>query len=149
MDGLIWLFLGIGLCIEAFKLKLWGFHRPGSGFMPFLSGAFLGLLGLIQIFSPISNKLGENGGVKVKKIWEKGNLKTFLLTLLIFLSWVILLEPLGFFLTTFLFLFFLLEITEPKRWVMALVFSGVVTILGYLVFSAWLGCQFPKGILRF
>lgn len=141
MEGLIWLFLGIGLCIGAIKLKLGGIHKPGAGLMPFLSGALLGLLGLILMFFPISNQLGKNGRVKV-------NWKLFLVLLISF-SYLILLKPLGFLLTTFLFLFFLFEITEPKKWVMSLVFSGVAAILGYLVFLVWLGGQFPRGILGF
>lgn len=149
ISGLIWVFLGIALCVGSVKLRLGDFPKPGPGFMPFLSGAFLVLFGLILTVSTISIGLGEKEEVKGKKVWVKENLKSFLFTLLALFVYVLLLEPLGFYITAFMFLFFLFKLTEPKRWLMPLVFAGISVILSYFIFSIWLKCQFPMGILRF
>lgn len=59
VGGMIWFVLGVGMCIASIKLNLGDFHKPGPGFMPFLSGFFLGVFGLILIFSIISKGLRD------------------------------------------------------------------------------------------
>ena len=69
-DGLIWVILGMGMCIGSIKLKLGNFHTPGPGFMPFLSGASLGIFGLILI---VLNYFCEIRGMgkkqRMKRAW--------------------------------------------------------------------------------
>ena len=48
--GLIWLILGIGICIGSTRLRLGKFSNPGPGFMPFLAGVIMGISGFILIF---------------------------------------------------------------------------------------------------
>ena len=149
MGGLIWLILGIGIVIGSIKLNLGNLHKPGPGFMPFLSGALLVILGLILLIYTFISKGSWEEKVKLKKIREKGNWKIFLLTLVALFAYAILLEPLGFIFSTFLFLFSTFKITEPKKWLAPFVFSVSTIVLSYFIFSVWLKCQFPKGILRF
>ena len=152
VSGVIWFVLGISMCIGSIKLNLGSFHEPGAGFMPFLSGAFLGLFGLILIFSSTLRGLWEKEHLKDKKIQvekpvEK-NWKNLMFVLLILFGYPLLLDTLGFYLTTFLFLFFLFKLKEPKRWLMPLIFSISVVILSYLIFELCLNCRFPRGIFR-
>ena len=148
VGGLIWLFLGIGFCIGSIKLNLGNFHNPGPGLMPFLLGTLLGLLGLVLIFSANSKELERNEEVKVEKILVKENWTRLFFTLSTLCGYIILFEYLGFFLTTFIFFFLLFKLAEPKRWLMPLTLSGSAVILSYLLFSVWLQCQLPKGILK-
>jgi putative tricarboxylic transport membrane protein len=147
ISGLIWVVLGIGICIGSVKLRLGDFHKPGPGFMPFLSGSFLILFGLILAVSTISKGL-EKEKTKGKEAWMNVNWKSLLFTLLALFVYALLLEPLGFYITTFMFLFFLFKLTEPKRWLTPIVFAGISVILSYLIFSTWLKVQFPSGIFR-
>jgi putative tricarboxylic transport membrane protein len=151
LGGLIWFFLGVGLSIGSIKLKLGNFYNPGAGLFPFLSGTLMGLLGLLLILLTILKGLGKEE-VKSETFWLKENWENFLtalLTILTMVGYIILFRPLGFIPTTFLFLFFLFKLKEPKRWVIPMILSGVVVVLSYLLFSVWLRCQFPKGILNF
>jgi hypothetical protein len=111
----------------------------------------MGLLGLLLILLTILKGLGKEE-VKSETFWLKENWENFLtalLTILTMVGYIILFRPLGFIPTTFLFLFFLFKLKEPKRWVIPMILSGVVVVLSYLLFSVWLRCQFPKGILNF
>jgi putative tricarboxylic transport membrane protein len=151
-DGLVWVILGIGMCIGSVKLKLGDFHIPGPGFLPFLSGVSLGIFGLILTFSAALAKPGEGEEATYEKSQAKWNWKKFLnplITLLILLAYLVLLEPLGFILTTFICLLFWFKLSEPKKWLMPLILSVSTSVLSYLLFSVWLQCQFPKGLLRF
>ena len=149
VGGLIWSALGISLCVGSIMLKLGTLHRPGTGFMPFLAGLFLGALGLILVFSSISERLEEKRSLSGKKLWVTENWKSFLLTLMALFGYMFLFEVLGFIVTTFLFFLFLFKLGNPKKWLMPLVFSGITVVLSYLIFSVWLMCPFPKGVFRF
>jgi putative tricarboxylic transport membrane protein len=151
-DGLIWLILGMGMCIGSIKLKLGDFRTPGPGFMPFLSGASLGISGLILIFSTTFARLGEGEEAKNEKtsvIWNWKKLINPFLTLLILFIYLLLLEPLGFVITTFICLLFLFKLSEPKKWLTPLILSVSTSVLSYLLFSVWLQCQFPRGLIKF
>ena len=148
IGGLIWVLLGMGICVGSVQLKLGNFHRPGPGFMPFLSGGFLILFGLILAISAIL--IGkEKGEMKAKETWGNLNWKSLIFTLLALFSYAFLLEFLGFYSTAFIFLFFLFKLKEPKRWFMPLLIAGIAVAVSYIIFSTWLKCQFPTGILRF
>lgn len=151
-DGLIWVILGMGMCIGSIKLKLGNFHTPGPGFMPFLSGVSLGIFGLILTFSTTFVRLGNGKEAKNEKSLVKWDWKKFLnplLTSLILLLYILLLESLGFLLTTFICLLLLFKLSEPKKWLMPLILSVSTSILSYLIFSVWLQCQFPRGLIKF
>ncbi len=149
VGGLIWLLLGISLCIGSIKLGLGELHNPGPGFMPFLSAAILGLWGAVLMFLSILKKLDGGEKSNGRRIWVKENWKSFFFTLSALFGYGLLLEILGFLITTFAFLFFLFKLTEPKSWKIPLAVSGITTILSYLLFSVWLQGAFPKGVFRF
>jgi putative tricarboxylic transport membrane protein len=117
--------------------------------MPFITGALLGLFGLILMASSIVKSLRVEGELDDKEIWVKGNWIKVLFTLIALFGYGFLLELLGFLVTTCIFLFFLFKLNEPKRWAMPLVISGITVILSYLFFAIWLKSPFPKGILGF
>jgi len=147
VEGWLWLVLGSGICIGAIRLNLGSLHYPGPGFIPFLTGAFLGVFGLILGFSKISNGFEEE--ITRKKIWAKGSGKNILLPLLALFGYVLLLDLLGFLITTFLFLLLLFKLTEPKRRFIPLALAGSTAVLSYFLFCVWLQCQFPKGAFKF
>jgi putative tricarboxylic transport membrane protein len=152
VTGLVWFALGIGICIGSIKLKLGNLNTPGPGFLPFLSGASLGLFGLILTFLATRAGLEERENVKGQKNlvnWDWKRVINPLITLFILVVYVLALEPLGFLLTTFICLLLLFKLPEPKEWLMPLVLSFSATAFSYLLFSVWLQCQFPKGLIRF
>jgi putative tricarboxylic transport membrane protein len=148
LGGLIWLAVGIFFCIGSIKYKLGNFKVPGPGFMPFIAWGLLGLFGLVLILSS-KRKLESDEEEKDGGMWAGHNWKRVIFTLMALFCYGIILEYLGFLTTTFLFLLFLFKLTEPRKWIMPLLMSGVTVILSYLVFALWLKSSFPKGILGF
>jgi putative tricarboxylic transport membrane protein len=149
IGSFIWIALGIGLGIGSIQLKLGGFHKPGPGLMPFMTGGLLALFGFVLMFSSLSKGVGEEGELIAKKIWVRDNWKSILFTLLALFGYALLLEILGFPITTFLFFFFLFALGEPRRWVRPLIFSGVASVISHLIFCLWLKIVFPRGIFGF
>jgi len=152
IGGLIWLVLGIGLSLTSFQLRIGGFHNPGPGFLPFIAGVLLTISGLVLFLSRGSGESGAGGVTEGKKAFITKVSRRFSIpffTLLILLVYILLLEPLGFLLATFFFLFCLFKFVEPRKWVTPLVLSLISVIVSHFVFSVWLRCQFPRGILGF
>jgi putative tricarboxylic transport membrane protein len=118
-----------------------------------VSGASLAVAGLILLSSTAlsRSKAGEGAGGNQERLpkWSLKKAVHPLLTLLILFAYIILLEPLGFVLTSFVCLLALFKLSEPKKWLMPLVLSAATAVLSYLLFSVWLQCQLPKGLLRF
>jgi putative tricarboxylic transport membrane protein len=151
-DGLIWVLLGVGICAGSVTLRLGDFRTPGAGFLPFFAGLLLGIFGLILMLSTLfSQEKAEGdeaeGKGRTERHWRRFATPT--LTVVILFGYIVLLEPLGFLLTTFICLLLLFKLSEPKRWVRPLLLSGSIAVLSYLVFSVWLQCQLPKGLLKF
>jgi hypothetical protein len=143
--GLTWFLLGFAYCLGAIKYKLGTFQVPGPGFMPFLAGGLLALLGLILFISAslkAKSRIEDNLPEKDKA----GNL-LFPLGALVF--YALFLERLGFLLDTFLFLLFLFKMARPKIWVLPVVLSALIVTVAHFLFSVLLQSQFPKGMWGF
>jgi len=151
-DGLIWVLLGIGICLGSVQLKLGDFHTPGAGFLPFLAGVSLAIFGLILMLSTLISQASEGKDGDHREDPTKQHRKNFLnpvLTVAVLLGYILLLDTLGFLLTTFVSLLLLFKLSEPKRWITPVMLSAVTAVLSYLVFSVWLQGQLPKGLLKF
>ena len=147
--AVLWLILGIAICIGSIKLHLTYVNNLGPGFMPFVSGLLLGLFGLILLFSFLWGHTGKRIETDNQKIFEIEKLGTVLSALLAILGYILLLETLGFIIVTFLFTFFLFKITAPKQWAMPLILSVCTVCASYFVLCVLLKNLFPRGILGF
>ena len=147
--ALLWLILGIIVCIGSIKLHLTYANNLGPGFMPFVSGLLLGLFGLILFFSSTWGQTGKRIETDHQKIFEIEKLGTVFAALLAILGYILLLESLGFIIVTFLFTFFLFKITAPKKWAMPLVLSVCTVCVSYFILCVLLKNLFPRGILGF
>ncbi len=143
--GLTWFLLGFVYCLGAIKYKLGTFHAPGPGFMPFLAGGLLALLGLILFISTslkAKSRMGES-------LAQKDQARNLLFPLGALVFYALFLERLGFLLDTFIFLLFLFKMARPKIWVLPIVLSALIVTTAHFLFSVFLQTQFPKGILGF
>ena len=141
--AIFFFFLSLYICFESLHLGLGNWQKPGSGFFSFWSGVALGILALFVLFQ--SRRRKENGNESREQASWRGRILCFL-SLLVFL---LLLDTLGFILTTFLFILFLIRIVERKSWIDASVTALVVALASYGLFEICLQSQLPKGILEF
>jgi hypothetical protein len=65
------------------------------------------------------------------------------------LVYALILEKIGFLISTFFLILFLMRLVDPLPWVTSLLGSGLASILSYLLFETWLKAQLPKGIFGF
>jgi putative tricarboxylic transport membrane protein len=144
LSGAFWLACAMGLCYRAGQLGLGQVGDPGPGFTIFLAAAILALLSIVLVLSSLWPRDNEVERVPDAIQWSKIGLILFSL-----IVYGLVLGRMGFVLTTFLLVAFLLKVIEGKRWHVALL-CGVGMALGtYAVFELWLQARLPRGFLGF
>jgi putative tricarboxylic transport membrane protein len=143
MGSTFWLILGIIICVESYRFNLGHFNNPGPGFLPFGAGLILGSLSLIVMTLSLCKKT-----IEIESFWEeRSRWPKVALTMTIILFYGLLLETLGFLLTTFIIMGFLFRVFEPQKW--STVFLGAIlsSVGSYIIFQVWLEVELPKGFL--
>ncbi len=138
----VWLAIGAIITIASYRYGLGMLNSPGTGFMPFLSGIAISLFSCIGL---VNATLKQRKGIRWNSIIKGFMWKKTLIVLVALFTYTLLLNTLGFFLCTALFIGFLLRAVQPQRWIV--VFMGsILTALGaYVIFEVWLQAQLPKG----
>jgi len=86
------------------------------------------------------------GGRRAAAVLRRGGgVRKFGLTAAALCAFALLLEPLGFPLTTLAFMIFLLRAIEARRWGLTLALSIATMVFCVIVFHIWLQVQFPEG----
>jgi putative tricarboxylic transport membrane protein len=147
---LVWIGLGVFVTLYSYHIGLGRFLEPGPGLMPFVLGVVMLLLSLFKLAIDVRSQVieerkrtgTENGGSGRVFLGKIAAVAAGLL------AFALLLEPLGYLLTTFLVLSFLLKVAGYERWLRVLPYSAIITLVTYFGFT-YLGTRFPQGILSF
>lgn len=137
------IFLSILLCIESYRLKLGSYYAPGPGFLPFWIGLIIIILSLILFFQSVRMDQEEN----IENILMERNWKNILLLIASLFIYTLILEKLGFVISTFVFIAFILRLVETKRWPVVVNVAVAAALGTYLIFEVWLQTQLPRGVL--
>ena len=142
---LVCLLLAVYICLQSLAYPLGSWRYPGPGFFPFGTGIFLGLLSITVFWRARSSKPQET-----EESWyPKERWMVLILVLIALFSYAILLEILGFLMSTFLLLFFLFRVVEPQRWVVAAGGSLLASFSSYVLFEFLLHIRLPRGFWGF
>ncbi len=131
-------FFGLSLLIvwESLRLGTGNLTEPGPGFLSFCAGLALSVLSLALVYT--------GWGIR----WPAKTYPRRVIAAVVSLfAYSLVLEALGFIVSTFLFVGILFRLGEPRRWWALLGMSALVTSLGYFVFGILLKVYFPKGFL--
>ena len=141
---LFWIGLGLLVMILSYRLGLGGLRNPGPGLMPFLLGFFLCVIASYFVLTFLSRKQTREDTADT----EEGRIKVWRLCLVLasLFAYALLLEPLGFLITTFLVLVILFGTLDNRRSTI-LIASLLTALIAYFLFR-YLGVQFPRGILK-
>ena len=143
-SSLFFILLSIYVCWESVHLRIGTFSKPGSGFIPLLSGLVLGFLAMITFFRALIAKPLHETTSEERIPW------TFLIfTFCSMIGFTLFMDDLGFNLTTFLFIGMLLKVVEKKSWIVSVVSAISVTLGAYIVFDFFLKSQLPRGPFGF
>lgn len=126
------------------RLGLGHIQHPGTGLIPFGTAFLLGLMSIALIIQAL---LRIKKSHKNEKIFQETRWWVLILVLCGLVGYGVFFSILGFNLSTFLLMFFLLGIIGRQKWWLTLFFSICIVIGSHLVFVTWLKCEFPKGFI--
>ena len=145
--SLIWIVLGISLCVEAWKLGIGKVSEPKTGFAPFVVG-FLIILLSIFLYLESSIAVKKNPGQRIS-IWSDVYWKRILYMIILLAAYAVLLRKLGYLIDTFLLTTLLVKSGESSKWPGAIIAGLLISCLSNLIFKVLLLVPFPEGILSF
>jgi len=141
-------FIGVGMFFSFYgrtvEIGVWS--EPGPGFMPFWSGIVLAVMAFFLFLGSFKRKEWQ---IMPRFFPQADSWKRVLIAFLSLIGYLLLFKRLGFALTTFLFIGFLLKAVFPQTWTKTVVTAFLTTICAWLLFVHLLETQLPKGFLGF
>lgn len=131
-------------CWQSVDLGIGTFAKPGPGFFPFLSSLALGGFAIVTLFKDRFLKK------QLEELSDRGiGWTPLVLTFASLLGFILSLKFLGFIITTFFFIGFLLRAVEKKTWIVSAMVALSVSLGTYLLFDLLLQSQLPQGPFGF
>ena len=123
--------------------KLGTVRAPKEGFMPMIVGVVATLISAFLLVQSLLNK-GDAQNVKFNISWKR-----FFLLIAISLAYALLLNTIGYTVSSFLFLLAVLKIAGVNGWKKPLIISVISAVAFYLIFKVALGVMLPAGFIGF
>ncbi|OGP89698.1 MAG: hypothetical protein A2156_00625 [Deltaproteobacteria bacterium RBG_16_48_10] len=141
------LILGLFVLMTGVRLGLKVDLRIGPGFFPFVAGILLAFLSIVLFVQSLTE---TKTGQQKRSFWSKEHGWVFVfLTLVGIGTYILVLNYLGFLLSTFLLLFFLFTVIGGLKWWKAALSGTIAAAAVYLVFEIWLRANLPRGFFSF
>jgi hypothetical protein len=147
--SIVWIMLGLVISIWSATFPFGGLKAPGPAFLPLACGLILIILGLILLLNARVGKTDSTVKPSEQLFPQGAAGLRVTLTLGGLLLSAILLEPLGFFLTVFFLILFLMRAVQPQKWSAAVLYALVCAGGALVVFKVLLKTQLPGGFLGF
>ena len=143
ISALTLLALALAALLESSKLPFGTFSSPQPGFFPLILAIFLAFFSVLLLAQEISQTDGEGGAsLGGVALWKRISLAVGALV-----AFGLLFETLGYVLSTFLFIAFLLRAVERQKWWLVVVVAFCTSLVIYLLFGLLLNTPLPAGIL--
>lgn len=139
--SLVFLTVGVGVCVEASRFGFGSVHAPDPGFFPWIGGLTLVSLSaclFVQALRGGSAVTGPRGG------WLGPGLLLAALAL-----YVPLLEPVGYPVMTTALCVAVLRVLKTRRWSVTVGVGFALAMTTYLLFRRMLGVELPPGVCWF
>lgn len=147
---LFWIGLGVFVSAYSFRLGLGTFLKPGPGLFPFSLGVSISLIALYKLVMEFLSEHKKDGPLDKPQVPSDARYhigKLAILTIIL-LAFALLLEPLGYIITTFLGMALLLRTTGYQKWTSIIPYAAIISGVTYFGFT-YLGTMFPPGILSY
>jgi len=144
--AIFFLLIGIFFTLYARTVEVGTFTEPGPGFLPFWAGLTLVAMSIILF---LKSYAGKDEAVTPPFLPQPDSWKRVSAVFLSLIAYNLLLTPLGFTMTTFLFLVFLVKFIFPQTWKRSLAVGVLGSVFARLLFINFLETQLPRGFLGF
>lgn len=142
----LWFCLGLYVAIKASSIGIGSMSNPGPGFIFLWGGMGLCLFSMIVF---VSAHFGKSGGKQKASLWKGIRWEKIILLILSLLIFTYFFEKIGFVVCVLLLMVYLFKGIEYQKWSIAILSAVLTSLMAYVVFALFLGCQLPRGILPF
>ncbi len=147
LEGPVWLLIGVIISAWSYRTGLGILREPGVGFIAFAAGLFIMAVGaLVTVFRRPETKNTDGPADSEPMRLVKSTRFKLIYTLALLVFYALLLDYLGYVITTFIVLFGLFFDPSARRPWSALLSSSLSVLVTYAVFEGWLKSQLPRGI---
>lgn len=136
--GLFFLFVGICFLSLSIKLPIGKLTQPGPAIFPLILSLLLSLMGVLIFFS-------SKGKPKIDRAEDRDNMAKPLAIILLTLAFIIFMGPLGYLVTSFLYLFSLFSLVSRFKLFFSASLSGILAAGSWYFFGKFLGIFLPLG----
>ncbi len=148
IGSVVWAVTGLLIIVGSLtSLRVGTLNEPGPAFFPLMAGIFLAGLS-VAVFLKASFSRGAEEG-SVRRLWAGLHWPKIVYTVASLLLYTLMLETVGFLLTTLLLFIFLFRSVEPQPWQRVIALSVLASVGAYLIFDRALQVQLPRGFLGF
>lgn len=147
IEGPIWVALGVVISLLSYRTGTGSLSEPGPGFIALASGIFMIVIGSIRSIAgrgASRQKAEEPGESPLRKTAVRPSYR-LVYTLVLLVLYALLLNSIGYVITTFLVMFGLFFDPEKRRFVVPFFASLVSVAVTYTLFEIWLKTQLPRG----
>ena len=144
--AIFFLFVGIFFSAYSRTVEIGTLMEPGPGFLPFFGGLTLAAMSIALLLGTFIRKMAELGPSFFP---QKDSWKRVVAVFLSLIAYNLLLTHLGFTLTTFFFIGFLVRFIFPQTMKRTLIVAILSALGARLLFINFLETQLPKGFLGF
>lgn len=146
VSSLVLFAVGLGFIVGGVKYGIGPLNSPDAGFFPIVLGAGLSLLSTALF---VKTLLGKKQPQQKQRFWIKaGSWRKILLSMLALVFYLLSLDHLGYIITTFLFVFFLLKWVSAKKWMPSVITAFILSLGSYVLFKTGLGVSLPMGLIN-
>jgi putative tricarboxylic transport membrane protein len=146
LASLFWLGTSIFVCVESIKSDVGSLHAPGPGFLPFWSAFVLGALSLVLM---VKSHRGKTWKGQLSDMWKGLEWRRVLLVIVSLFLYPLILPFMGYIITTFAFIVFLLCLVKRSKMWIEVASSLAIALVSYFIFFVLLDVRLPKGIFGF
>lgn len=137
----LFLVFALGAFNEARKLPFGRVSAPQPGFFPLILSVLLVIISVL-VLGQSRKARGEDSGAWSEMSWKKIGLALGAL-----FTFALLFESLGYLVTTFLFVTFLMRAVDREKWRLAIAVAFSASFISYLLFGLLLKTPLPVGFL--
>ena len=132
------------ISFEATRLPFGSIRVPQTGFFPSILAVLLLLFSIALLIQSRRQAGGESYEQSIK---SEGWIRISI-TLAVMLGFALILEKLGFLLSTFTVMLLLLRVIEPQKWSRVIALALATSLISYFLFGRLLNIPLPAGVLE-
>ncbi len=145
ITSIFFLCVGIFFALNSRRVDIGSWSEPGPGFLPFWAGLTLCIMAVALFIT----SLRSPGDILPAFFPESDSWKRVTATFAAMIFYALLLDFVGFTLTTFVFVGFLVRYIFPQSWTRTIIVATLSALGARLVFINLLKTQLPLGFLGF